>query len=114
MVENEIAKVDNATFPFASVSLVGGTFRPSGTVKSLGRGNYRGRRVRPPIELSVTKALADEVDDTSGAGAFILQAAGPFDGGHKLIGLIPQIVTVITTRDSQLRLEESESPAAHR
>ena len=80
MVENEIAKVDNATFPFASVSLVGGTFRHSGTVKSLGRGNYRGRRVRSPIELSVTKALADEVDDTSGAGAFILRAAESFDG----------------------------------
>lgn len=58
MVERAIADVDDATFPLASARLLGGTFRLSGTVESLGQGEYRGRYVRLPIELSVTEVLA--------------------------------------------------------
>jgi len=81
MVEREIAEVDDATFPLASARLVGGTFRLSGTVESLGRGEYRGLRMRVLIELSVTKVLSYELDDTSGGGALIHESAEPFDGG---------------------------------
>lgn len=63
MVARETAEVDNATFPFASASLVGGTFRLSGTVESLGRGKYRGLHVCLPIELPVTKVLSYEAEN---------------------------------------------------
>jgi len=114
MVEREIAEVDDATFPLASARLVGGTFRLSGTVESLGRGEYRGLRMRVLIELSVTKVLSYELDDTSGGGALIHESAEPFDGGLHLIGVIPRILTVFTTEQSQINLEESERPVAFR
>lgn len=114
MVERKRTEVDDTIFPLASASLVGRTIRLSGTVESLGRGKYRGLRVRFPIELSVTKVLSDEVDVTSGVGALILESAESFDGGLDLIGVVPCIVPVFTSEQSQLRLEESERPVAFR
>lgn len=114
MVEREVAEVDDAAFPLASATLVGGTFQLSGTVESLGRGRYRGGLVRLPIDLSITEVVSYNVDDTSGAGVFILESAETFEGGLTLIGVIPCTVTVYTTGHSQLRLEEGTRPVALR
>ena len=106
MVEREIAEVDDATFPLASARLVGGTFRLSGTVESLGRGEYRGLRMRVLIELSVTKVLSYELDDTSGGGALIHESAEPFDAAQS-------VRLMSTSTNPSLQLDEAEPPYLH-